>query len=226
MRTNGKRSSNTVADGVGGGCYLVERWSSSKPEGGTPEHVVVETLLSVLVLEGLLPVEGSELQDAPSGPAGEKAEQVAEVGPGLEVMQLGAREQRDEGDVEIGGGVASDEEPVLASDCFPPQGAFGAVVVDGKPAVVEEALERDALGESVADGLSSGRLVEDAPGLSLAPGEESVDDGPGLSPASGESIEPPHARSAPLSSFRSRSRRRLARINVLRAREHRPLGGV
>jgi hypothetical protein len=39
--------------------------------------------------------------------------------------------------------------------------------------------------EGVADGLGGGRLVEDAPGLRLAPRDEAVDDGPGLGPPQG-----------------------------------------
>ena len=46
-------------------------------EGRPLEDVGVETLLSVAILEGLLPVERGELQNAANGPAREEAEDVA-----------------------------------------------------------------------------------------------------------------------------------------------------
>jgi hypothetical protein len=82
-------------------------------QGRAPEDVGIEALLSVLVLEGLLPVEGGELEDAAAGPAGKQTEEVAEVGPGLDAVELAAREQGDEGGVYLGGVVVADEEPVL-----------------------------------------------------------------------------------------------------------------
>ena len=132
-------------------------------EGRLPEDVGVEPLLSVLVLKGLLPVGGRELQDAADGPAGEEAEEVAEVGPGLDVVELAAGEEGDEGGVDLGGVVGADEEPVLAADGLAPQGALGGIVVERETAIVEEALERDPLIAGVADGLGDRRLVEDPP---------------------------------------------------------------
>src|SRR5665213_3100533 len=156
---------------------LVER-----AEGCAPEDVGVEPLLSVLVLEGLLPVERCELQDSADRPARQEAEEVAEIGVGLDVVELAARQQRDEGGVDLGGVVGADEEPILSSDGFAPQRPLGAVVVDGEPTVVQEALERDTLIEGVANGLGGRGLVENLPRLRFAPGEEGVDDGLGLGP--------------------------------------------
>src|SRR6185312_16972439 len=126
---------------------MLLRWGMvvEQTEGGAPEDVGVEPLLSVLVLEGLVPVEGRELEDPPDRPAGQEAEKVAEVGPGLDVVQLAARQQGDEGGVDLGGVVGADEEPVLPSDRFPPQRPLGAIVVDGETAVVEKPLQRDPL---------------------------------------------------------------------------------
>ncbi len=101
-------------------------------EGGAPEDVGVEALLSVLVLEGLLPVEGREIEDATDRPAGQQAEDVAEVGPGLDVVELAAREQRDEGGIDLGSVVGADEEPVLAPDGFPPQRPLRTVLWMGR----------------------------------------------------------------------------------------------
>jgi len=145
-------------------------------EGGAPEDVGVEPLLSVRVLEGLLPVEGRELKDPAGRPAGQKAEEVSEVGPGLDLVELAARQQRDEGRIDLGGVVGADEEPILAADRFPPQCSLGAVVVDGQAAVVEKLLECDPLVQGIADGLRGRRLVEDLLGLRLTPGEEALDD--------------------------------------------------
>jgi hypothetical protein len=86
---------------------LVER------EHGATEDVGGETLLSVLVLEGLLPVGGGELEGAAARPARQEAEEVAQVGPGLDSVELAARDERDEGDIDDGAVVAADEEPVF-----------------------------------------------------------------------------------------------------------------
>jgi hypothetical protein len=119
-----------------GGAMFVEQ-----AEGGAPEDVGGKLLLSVLVLESVLPVEGGELEGPAHGPAWQQAEEIAEVGPGLDVVELTAREEGDEGGVDLGGIVGSDEEPVLATDGLAPQRSLGAVVVNGEPAVVEEALQ-------------------------------------------------------------------------------------
>src|SRR5258708_6749970 len=93
-------------------------WSMvvEQAEGGAPEDVGVEPLLSVLVLEGLLPVDGSEIKDAANGPIRQKAEKVAEIAPGFDAVELTAREQGHEGGVDFGGVVTADEDPVLATD--------------------------------------------------------------------------------------------------------------
>jgi hypothetical protein len=82
-------------------------------ERGAAEDVGVEPLLSVLVLEGLVPVGGGEVEDATLGPAREQAEEVTQVGPGLELVKLAACEKGDEGRVHVPGVVATHEQPVL-----------------------------------------------------------------------------------------------------------------
>ena len=47
----------------------------------------VEALLSILLLEGLLPEGGCELEDAARRPGRQEAQQVAEVGPGLDASR-------------------------------------------------------------------------------------------------------------------------------------------
>src|SRR6185312_7290212 len=105
---------------------MLLRWGMvvERTEGGAPEDVGVEPLLSVLVLGGLGPVEGRELEDPPDRRAGQEAEKVAEVGPGLDVVQLAARQQGDEGGVDLGGVVGADEEPVLPPHGFAAQGSL------------------------------------------------------------------------------------------------------
>ena len=62
-----------------------------EPEGDATEDVGVESLLSVALLEGVVPVRGRELEEAVLGPAGQEAEQVAQVGVGLEAEHAAAR---------------------------------------------------------------------------------------------------------------------------------------
>ena len=73
----------------------------------------MEALLSVWLLEGLLPVERGEFQDSPDGPAGEQAEQVTEISPGLDAVHLATGEQGDEGGVRVGAVTTTDEKPIL-----------------------------------------------------------------------------------------------------------------
>src|SRR5690242_12521390 len=147
-----------------------------------------EPLLSVLLLEGLLPVGGGELEDALRGPARDEAEQVAQVGGGLELVELAAREQRDEGRVHLAAVVAPQEQPVLSSDGFAAQLALAEIVVDRQATVLEETRERRPLVARVADGLRRRGLVEHAVGLGITPGEELLDDGGRFALAHGEPL--------------------------------------
>ncbi len=63
------------------------RRSTSVPP---PEDVGSQALLSVLLLQGLPPEGRGELEDAASGPGLQEAEQVSEVGPGLDAVELAA----------------------------------------------------------------------------------------------------------------------------------------
>jgi hypothetical protein len=105
------------------------------------------------------------------GPAGQQAEQVAQVGPGLDGVHPATGEQRDERGVHLASVVVAVEQPVLPPDDFTSESLLAAVVVQRQAAVLEETLERGALVERVADGLRDGRVVEGARRLGLAPGE-------------------------------------------------------
>jgi hypothetical protein len=59
------------------------RKSAREVEQDATEDVGGQLLLSFALLEGLLPVGGSELEDAALGPAREQAEKVADVAVGL-----------------------------------------------------------------------------------------------------------------------------------------------
>jgi hypothetical protein len=121
-----------------------------------PEDIGGEPLLSVLLLESLVPVGRGKLEDALLGPAGEKAEQVSEVAKGLDAVELAAGEKSDEGGVHVTGLVGAQEEPIPAADGFPPQFPLRKVVVHGQPPILEETLQGDALVARVIDGLEMG----------------------------------------------------------------------
>ncbi len=72
------------------------------------EDVPGESLLSVLILQGLAPGAGREFQDATLGPTRQQAEEVAQVLPGIELVQLATGQQRHEGGVHLATLVAAD----------------------------------------------------------------------------------------------------------------------
>src|SRR5436190_913367 len=110
------------------------------------------------------------------GPPSEQTEDVSEVGPRLDVAELAAREQRCEARVHDATVIASDEEPVLATDSFAAQCELTHVVVNRKTTVFEEAREPDTLIACVANAVGDRGLVENALVLGIAPREERIDD--------------------------------------------------
>src|SRR5690606_29813291 len=103
------------------------------------EDVGSEPLLSLLLLERLLPVRGRELEDAATGPGGQQAEEVAEVALGLDPVHLTAGQERHEDRVGPRAVVAADEEPVLAAHGLASERALGDVVVERQAPVLQEA---------------------------------------------------------------------------------------
>lgn len=75
-----------------------------------------EPLLSVLLLQRLLPVDEGQLEDSPLRPRGQQAEEVAEVPKGFDPVHLAARQQRHEEGVDASTLVAAEEDPVLPTD--------------------------------------------------------------------------------------------------------------
>ena len=69
--------------------------SASESQESVTEGIFVEPPLSFLLLEGLLEVGGGKLEHAGLGPIGEQVEEIAQVAPGLEAVELTAGDQRD-----------------------------------------------------------------------------------------------------------------------------------
>ena len=139
------------------------------------EDVGGEALLSVLLLDSLLPEGWGELEDPIGGPRVQEAEEVAEVGPGVEAVELAAGQERDEDGVDARALVAAEEEPVFPAEDLATEVAFGDVVVEGQTPVLHETTKGDALVAGIAEGLRDRRPVEGDDGLRFAPLEESVE---------------------------------------------------
>jgi len=106
-----------------------KRQSRSRAEQDAAEDVGGQLLLSFGLLESLLPVGGSELEDAAAGPAGQQDEQVAEIADGLEPVEPAAGEQGDEDGVGLGPVLAADKEPARRgpwAGCRSATGSLGA----------------------------------------------------------------------------------------------------
>ena len=84
-------------------------------QSDVPKDIGSEPLLSVLLLESLVPVCGSELEDAVVRPGGQQAQQIAQVAVRLDAVELTAREKRDGSGVNLAAFVSSDEEPVFST---------------------------------------------------------------------------------------------------------------
>jgi len=152
------------------------RGSGRRRKHDAAEDVGVQLVLSFGLLESLLPIGGSELEQAIGGRGAEQAEQVPEIAVGLDAVQACTGEQGNEHGVDDGAVGAADKEPVSTSEDLPAQVQFADVVVYGEAAVVEEATQRDSLIGGVAEASLNGRLVEHAGQLGVAPLEELVDD--------------------------------------------------
>jgi hypothetical protein len=92
--------------------------SASESQESAAERVLCEPPFSFFLLERLLEVGGGELEDARLGPVGEQVEQVAEVEPGLEAVELATGDERDEGGVGSGAIFGAHEDPVFPPDGF------------------------------------------------------------------------------------------------------------
>jgi len=154
-------------------------------ERDATEDVGVQLVLSFDLLESLLPIGGSEFEDAVSGPAGEQAEEVTQVAEGLDVVQATTGEQRDECGVGFGTVVTAQKEPIAPAEHLTAQVQFTDIVVQGQSAIVEETAQREALIEGVADGGGGRGLVKNLVALGFAPLKELPDKGPRSAIANG-----------------------------------------
>jgi hypothetical protein len=118
-----------------------------------------------------------EREDAGGGPVLDKAEEVAEVSPGFDAVELAAGEEGDEDGVDACTLVAAEKQPVLSAEDLATEVALGDVVLEREAAVVEESPQGGALVAGVAEGLRDGSAVQGDGGLLVAPLEECVEDG-------------------------------------------------
>jgi hypothetical protein len=79
----------------------------------TAPDAVVEPLLSVGLLEGLLPEFGRQFENAALGPIGQENQNVPQVSPGLDSVQIAGSNERDGNGIPLGTVVIADEEPVF-----------------------------------------------------------------------------------------------------------------
>jgi len=154
--------------------------SGRRRKRDTSKDVGEQLLLSFGLLECLLPIDGSELEQTIARPAADQAEQVADVTVGFDAVKPSAGEQRDEDGVYGGAVVAADEEPVSTTEDLPAQIQLADVVVCREPPVVQEPTQGDALVACIPECGLNGRLIEHPRKLGVAPVEELVDDGAAL----------------------------------------------
>src|SRR5260370_7456045 len=157
--------------------------SRRRSEKHAAEDVGCQFLLSFDLIESLLPVGRGELENAVMGPARKEAEKSAHVGEGFDLVEPGAGEQRDEDGVDPGSVVATDEEPVSTAENLAAQIQLANVVAEGKPSVVEEATQGNALVHCIADAGCHRRFVENEIDLGFAPCKELVGHGRGFATA-------------------------------------------
>ena len=150
--------------------------SRRRREKHPTEDVGGQLLLSFDILESLLPIGGSQLEDALGGPSRQEAEQIADVGERLDPVEPGAGQERDEDGVDLAPVLATDEDPIAATKDLAAQVQLADVVAHRQSPVVEESAQGYALVERIADAGGHRRFVQDELGLRFAPREELVDD--------------------------------------------------
>ena len=123
------------------------------------QREVAEPLASVVLLAGLIPELGAELEDSAARPGGQEREHVAEIGPRLDAVELAARDERDGDGIPVRAIVAAAEEPVLAADHLAPQLELGEVVVEAQVPILEEAPHRDTVVVEVLHRLADRRVL-------------------------------------------------------------------
>src|SRR5919206_5214607 len=107
-------------------------------EDDSAEDVGGERLLSLWLLECLLPVDRRELEDAISRPAWDEAEQISDVSERLDFVEATTREERYERGIGFAALVAAHKQPIAAPYDLAPERELAGVVVDGQASIVQE----------------------------------------------------------------------------------------
>jgi len=83
--------------------------SARRRQSDATEDVLGQAPLSVLLLQRLVPALWAELENPTPGPVRQQAEEVSQVGPGLQLVQPAGGNQRDEDGVPLGALIAADD---------------------------------------------------------------------------------------------------------------------
>ncbi len=142
-----------------------------------PEGICGEPLLSIGLLECLLPEFGAELEDSISGPVGQQNEEVSEIPPRLDVVETTRGDEGGEDAVPFTAVLTAQEEPVSASDNLAAQLELTKIVVDRQLAVVEKTAQRFPLIARITQRDKDRRLFYHQGPLGIAPLEKLVGDG-------------------------------------------------
>ena len=119
-------------------------------ERNVPEDMSVEPLLSVCLLESLLPISGSQLQDPVDRPAGQQAEKIPHVIVGVEFVHLTTRQQTHEVCIDMASFVCTQKQPIVSTDGFFSQTTFRGIVMKGQFAILQKTQQCGALIQSIS----------------------------------------------------------------------------
>ena len=100
-----------------------------------------------------MPVPGQEFGDASGRVIGDAGEHVGEIVLRVETVELGALDQRVDRRGAAAAGIGAGEQIILAANGDTAQGAFGGIVVERQPAVVEAAHQRGPARPHITEGL-------------------------------------------------------------------------
>ena len=107
---------------------------------------------------------------------GDAAEDVAQIGLGVEAVELGGFDQGVDGGGAFAAGVGAGEQVVLAAQGQGPDGALGGVVVDLQAPVIEIARQGLPAPAGIADGAGQLALAGELGQRAVEEGGQLVDD--------------------------------------------------
>lgn len=157
------------------------RSAAPKLQGDGGGHIEAAELGRELILfEGgasRSPVLGGEFEESRSRPVRQDADDVAQVALGVEVVEPGGRDERQDVPRALGVGIAAREERRVADTHDLAQSILGQVVVESQSAVVEEGSQRTGLPNGVAEcATQRAALVLDQGVLAACKSEKLVDE--------------------------------------------------